>query len=443
MNFDGLVGPTFNLGGVAVGNLASTLSAGMASHPRQAALQGLQKMRTLHDLGVTQGVFPPHVRPDFKLAARLGFKGSEAHVLDVMARTAPRLLAACYSSSHMWTANAATVCPSIDSKDTRVHFTPANLQNQLHRSNEPEMTSRILKAIFKSENHFVIHDALPSAATLGDEGAANHTRFSAQYGTAGIHLFVYGQTFSNAFWPKPIQFPARQTREACEAIARLHLIPPSQAVYAQQNPSVIDGGVFHNDVIAVGDQDVFFYHESAYINTELVIDELNKRLSALSGQPLRTIKVRTSELTVDTCVKTYLFNSQLVTLQDGQRALIAPKECEDHPDVHSYLNNSVEDSDIPFDAVIYQDVRQSMHGGGGPACLRLRVELTDQEQAQILPSVIFSEELHEQLKAWVQTHYREELLPKDLADPLLLTEAKQALDELTSILGLGSIYSFQ
>ncbi|MCT5605689.1 N-succinylarginine dihydrolase, partial [Pseudomonas aeruginosa] len=44
---------------------------------------------------------------------------------------------------------------------------------------------------------------------------------------------------------------------------------------------------------------------------------------------------------------------------------------------------------------------------------------------------------------WLDRHYRHRLTQDDLADPLLLREGREALDSLTSILGLGSIYPFQ
>ena len=48
-----------------------------------------------------------------------------------------------------------------------------------------------------------------------------------------------------------------------------------------------------------------------------------------------------------------------------------------------------------------------------------------------------------QLEAWVEKHYRDTLSPADLADPNLTEESFTALDELTQILALGSIYEFQ
>ena len=119
-NFDGLVGPTHNYAGLAYGNLASALNAEKPSNPREAALQGLRKMKALHDLGVPQGVLPPHERPHLPTLRALGFGGKDAEVLGAAHREAPGLLAAASSASAMWVANAATVSPSADAADGRV-----------------------------------------------------------------------------------------------------------------------------------------------------------------------------------------------------------------------------------------------------------------------------------------------------------------------------------
>jgi succinylarginine dihydrolase len=57
--------------------------------------------------------------------------------------------------------------------------------------------------------------------------------------------------------------------------------------------------------------------------------------------------------------------------------------------------------------------------------------------------VILDERLYDELKAWIEKHYRERLSPNDLADPALLQESRAALDELATILGLGTLYDFQ
>src|SRR4029077_17550967 len=126
--------------------------------------------------GLKQAVLPPHERPHIPTLQRLGFAGSDAEILRAVAKQDPILLAAVSSASSMWAANAATVSPSADTADRKVHFTPANLISQFHRSIEPPATSRILNAIFPDPSAFVHHEPLPAAPYLADEGAANHTR---------------------------------------------------------------------------------------------------------------------------------------------------------------------------------------------------------------------------------------------------------------------------
>ncbi|PHQ91691.1 MAG: succinylarginine dihydrolase, partial [Pseudoalteromonas sp.] len=57
VNFDGLVGPTHNYAGLSYGNVASLNNAASFSNPQEAVLQGLAKMKAMHDKGLTQGVF--------------------------------------------------------------------------------------------------------------------------------------------------------------------------------------------------------------------------------------------------------------------------------------------------------------------------------------------------------------------------------------------------
>jgi succinylarginine dihydrolase len=442
LNFDGLVGPSHHFGGLSFGNVASSQHEGELSNPRQAALQGLAKMRALYELGVPQALFPPHMRPELSLARRLGFRGDDQAVLHDLAREMPLLLAACYSASSMWTANAATLSPSADSADGKVHLTAANLQNRIHRSIEPPTTARILRAVFADDELFVHHEPLPSTAALGDEGAANHTRLAPEHGARGVQLFVFGESAANPWNPRPKVFPARQTLESCQALQRLHRVPAEQALIAQQNPDIIDQGVFHNDVISVGNLDVFLFHETAFLESERVIGELQEKYARITGGTLKLIRVTTAAVPVGVAVSTYLFNSQLVKLPDGKTLLVAPKECEENDQVRAYITSLVE-GDAPIDEVRYFDLRQSMNGGGGPACLRLRVVLTEREEKAVAPGVIFSPALDRKLVAWIERHYRDRLKPSDLGDPAFLGETRAALDELTRILELGSIYPFQ
>jgi succinylarginine dihydrolase len=101
------------------------------------------------------------------------------------------------------------------------------------------------------------------------------------------------------------------------------------------------------------------------------------------------------------------------------------------------------EGDNPIQSVHHINVRQSMKNGGGPACLRLRVVLSEDELAALRQGVLLGDGLYDELCAWIEKHYRHKLHPHDLADPNLLHEGRTALDELTQILGLGSVYSFQ
>ncbi|NIR27803.1 MAG: N-succinylarginine dihydrolase [Gammaproteobacteria bacterium] len=443
VNFDGLVGPTHNYAGLAFGNVASLSHRTLVSNPREAALQGLAKMRFLSDLGLPQGILPPHERPAVAALRGLGFEGTDEAVLASAQRRAPELLAACASASSMWTANAATVAPSADSADARVHFTPANLVSKLHRSIEPPTTARILEAVFPDPARFTHHPALRASADLGDEGAANHTRLCPEYGRAGLHLFVYGESSLEPDAPRPTRFPARQTRAASETVARLHQLSPEHVMFVQQSPQAIDAGVFHNDVISVGNRDVFLYHEQAFVEGEKAIEALAERYRRLCGQELQCLRVSASDLRLDEAVTSYLFNSQLVCVDGGRMALIAPVECRDHPRVRALIDDVLSDSGNPLDAVHYLDVRQSMHNGGGPACLRLRAVLTEEELARVSAAALLTEEGYGQLVAWVERHYRDRLTQAELGDPALLRESRTALDELTTLLGLGAVYPFQ
>lgn len=441
-NFDGLVGPTHNYSGLSFGNIASKNNQGAVANPKVAALQGLAKMKALHDRGFKQGVLAPHERPDMEILRSLGFTGSDADIIRAAAKQAPLLLSGASSASTMWAANAATVSPGADTQDGRVHFTAANLNNKFHRSIEHPATSRILRAMFANDGHFAHHAALPSCPQMGDEGAANHTRFCGSYGEAGVEFFVFGASGFDLQAPAPKHFPARQTLEASRAVARLHGLSEAGTVFAQQNPEVIDAGVFHNDVIAVGNGNVLFCHEQAFLNPTKVYKELREKFAATSIKPFVIVEVSTADVSVADAVSSYLFNSQLLTRADGMMALVVPEECRTNARVWAYLQKLLT-LKTPIQELLIFDLRESMRNGGGPACLRLRVELNAHEAAAVNPAVLMSDGLYAQLNGWVERHYRDRLAEADLADPQLLIECRTALDELSVILKLGSVYPFQ
>ncbi|HHF7365361.1 TPA: N-succinylarginine dihydrolase [Legionella bozemanae] len=442
LNMDGLVGPTHNYAGLAPGNIASSYNALAASNPQAAALQGLDKMRLLHKMGLKQGLLPPHQRPNLKLLHQLGFCGTPKEQINKAFKTAPELLGACYSASSMWSANAATVSPSTDTHDHKVHFTAANLVSNLHRHHEADFSKKILEFIFANPAYFHHHPILPRSIITGDEGAANHSRLCQKHSQPGIHLFVYGKKAFGRGQTHlgPIKYPARQTREASEAIVRQHQLSENQVVFACQNPLAIDQGVFHNDVISVANESVFLVHEQAFYQQNSVLKELNEKASF----SLNIIQISQKELSIVDAVETYLFNSQIISLtSQNSMMLIAPFECQNNPRVQMCIERILSDASNPINSVYFLDLKQSMRNGGGPACLRLRVPLNDEELQAMHQDVLIDDELLSILEKWVLKHYRTELVATDLADPQLIEESFSALDELTQILKLGSIYPFQ
>ena len=442
VNFDGLVGPTHNYSGLAHGNVASMSHGGLVSNPKEGALQGLLKMKSLMEAGYAQGVLPPQQRPDVGALRDLGFSGSNSEVLSRAAKEAPQLLRAVCSASSMWTANAGTVTPSADASDNRVHFTPANLQSSFHRYLEPQTTGRVLQAIFHDERHFAHHPVLPATPAFSDEGAANHTRLCGEYGEPGVHLFVYGrQAFGDvrSGEREPTRYPARQTLEASQAVARQHGLTDAQTVFAQQHPDAIDAGVFHNDVIAVGNGPVLLYHEMAFLDEERTLDELRAKMAT----PLIPVRVPLDAVSMEDAVASYLFNSQLLSNPDGTMTLVVPSECQEREAVWRTIQDLILAGNNPIGEVVVKDVKQSMRNGGGPACLRLRVALSDAERAALTGRVLLNDALYEDLAGWVNRHYRDRLAVDDLADPQLAEESLTALDELTQLLKIGPVYPFQ
>ncbi|MBJ6761336.1 N-succinylarginine dihydrolase [Myxococcaceae bacterium JPH2] len=435
-NFDGLVGPTHNFAGLSPGNLASQSHGGEPSHPREAALQGLEKMRFVAGLGVGQAVLPPQPRPSLRTLRSLGFTGSDEEVITRAARESEHLLRLTSSASAMWTANAATIAPSSDTADGRLHVTPANLSQMFHRAIEADTTHAVLRSIFSDARHFAVHPPLPPGSHFADEGAANHTRLSTP-GHSAVHLLAWGRgAWHDVAGPK--RFPARQTLEASQALARLHQLDMRQVLFPQQHPDGIDAGAFHTDVLAVGNGAFLMLHELAFVDHPGLLQMLREKL----GSDFRAIVATNAELPVQDAVRAYPFNSQVLTLPDGSMAIVAPVESRETPAARRFLERVVAE-DSPVTAVHYLDVRQSMNNGGGPACLRQRISLTDAERGAITADVFYTPALHDSLAAWVRRNYREVLRPRDLQDPQLARETMTALDELTRILKLGSVYDFQ
>lgn len=439
MNFDGLVGPSHNYAGLSHGNIASSAHKGTAANPKAAALQGLSKMRHLLNLGIPQALLPPQERPFISGLRALGFTGTDAQVLETAFAQSPALVANYSSASCMWTANAATVTPSADSRDGRVHFTPANLTAMPHRALEDAQTQRTLSMIFQDTDHFAVHAPLAHTPLLGDEGAANHNRLCAEHGAEGVELFVYGR---DALGPKTdLKFPGRQTLQASQAAARLHGLTDANNVFFPQSAAAINAGAFHNDVVCVSNETVLFFHEMAF-DDPAALERMIKVKAASLGFAPQFIMARADAVPLSDVISSYLFNSQLVTLPEGGMALILSTQVEETASTKAFVDETLA-GDNPIVQAHYLDLRQSMANGGGPACLRLRVALTPAQRTAVHSGVVMTPAKIDALETWVKTHYRDRLTISDLGDAEFLAETRTALDALTQLLDLPCLYDFQ
>jgi len=420
INLDGLIGPSHNYAGLSFGNIASAANAGAVSRPRAAALQGLDKMRRTIALGLPQGVLLPHDRPDVAWLRRLGFDGNDREVCAAAWREEPAIFRNACSASAMWAANAATVSPAPDTRDGRCHLTVANLSTMLHRSIEPSQTARQLALAFADARHFALHQALP--AGLGDEGAANFMRLCPSHDEPGIELFVYGETGSTAF-------PARQHRAASAAVARHHGLDPQRIMFVRQSDAAIAAGAFHNDVVAVANERVLFAHEQAFDGPEAVYAFIKAHLPEAE-----IIIVPASEISLQDAVRSYLFNSQLVTLPGGEMALIVPGECREIAAVWTWLEKLIAGNG-PIRRIEVVEVRESMRNGGGPACLRLRVAVSAQAMAAIDPRFLLDEARCDRLQSVIERFWPDQIAPDDLGTPALWEQCRAARGALLEALG--------
>ena len=411
INFDGIIGPSHNYSGLSLGNLASSSNKGNVSHPKAAALQGLEKMRHNLRLGLAQGLLLPHKRPDRDWLAELA--------TDVEHASTP-LRAAAFSASAMWAANAATVSPAPDTSDGRCHLTVANLRTMPHRSHEWPATLAQLGIAFADQSQFAVHPPIPP--TFGDEGAANHMRLGSSHDARGVEVFVYG-TRGGAF-------PARQHVEASRAIARRHRLDPDRTLFVAQSEEAIAAGAFHNDVVAVANENVLLAHELAFEDRAAFHASLRQLLP-----DVHILEVPASAVSLEEAIRSYLFNAQLVTLPDGGMGLILPEEARETPSVWTWLQQMIAGNG-PIRKLFVVDVRQSMANGGGPACLRLRVVAVP---AHVDPRFMIDETKIDALAAVIERHWPEQIAPEDLQRPELWQQIERARTVLLDTLDLSEL----
>ncbi len=420
INVDGIVGPTHHFGGLGVGNVASIEHQHAISHPRQAALEGLRKAELIASLGIPQFIFVPPVRPRLSLLSDLGFHGTLQEQLNAARAESPRALSAAFSGAFMWMANAATVTPTADSWDGRLHCTPANLISSWHRGSEAAERAPQLHSLLHGLGIGVaLHPALPYITPLRDEGAANHMRLCDRTGHVGFNVFVYGaDDAAPSGSTQTYQFFPRQSRAASMAIARRHHLASERTFFLHQHPRAIDAGVFHNDVIATSCDRILLHHEFAFLDAASELDRLENQFHQCTGESLLRIVASEDELPLVDAVRSYFFNSQLVRCGDSRAPLhsvpthyelVCPHHCAEVPSAQRLIERLIADPSIPIQRAHFLPLNESMSGGGGPACLRLRM-MIHADQVELLNSKWrLTHALSEQLSRVIEQWYPEQL----------------------------------
>jgi succinylarginine dihydrolase len=282
------------------------------------------------------------------------------------------------------------------------------------------MTLAQLRLAFADARHFAVHPPVPP--TFGDEGAANHMRLAAAHDAPGVEVFVYGTRGGD--------FPARQHVEAFRAIARFHRLDPERTLFVSQSEAAIAAGAFHNDVVAVANENVLFAHEQAFEDRPIFYAELRRRLPEVE-----IIEVPASAVSLADAISSYLFNGQLVTLPKGGMALIVPEEARETPSVWNWLQQLLAGNG-PIRQVLPVDVRQSMANGGGPACLRLRVVA---DPATVDSRFLADEAKLDRIAAVIADRWPERIAPDDLTDPALWARMEGARTALLDTLDLAAL----
>ncbi|MBM3964610.1 MAG: N-succinylarginine dihydrolase [Planctomycetes bacterium] len=422
VQIDGIIGPTHHFGGLGIGNVASLANQAKHSHPKAAALEGAAKMDQVASLGVPQFFLPPLVRPNWDFLIRCGWidskqrfdRSEQADALKRCADESPALLSAAYSSSYMWAANAGTFCPESDAMDGVSRLVLANLSSSLHRGMEAVERYLQFTDLFRGVETVQVCLPLPAVDPLRDEGAANHMRFAAPPSSKsplGLHVFVHAATSVGN------TFRSRQSSLASRTISKFMRLPLEQLIFAEQSPEAVDAGVFHNDVIATSNRNLFLYHEKSFLNADSLVQEICIKYESLFGTPLHLLRIDDAAIPLQEAVRTYLFNSQILSLPHGGMHMVCPVQCEQSTAARELIGNWIDDARNPILGVSYAHLSESMANGGGPACLRLRMDWPAGWLSPSAPpfhaSYRWDERASQKIKEWIHRFYPDRLATDD------------------------------
>jgi succinylarginine dihydrolase len=231
--------------------------------------------------------------------------------------------------------------------------------------------------------------------------------------------------------------------ETCQAIARRHGLDPARVIFTTLSEAAQKAGALYCDLVAVAHENVLLFHAEAFHNAAALKAELHDKAKGLFEPVL--IEITPAEVSLQDAVKTCFFNAQMLRFPHASRlSFIAPREVRETNRTADLAVDLRRRSGGLIDAPMFAEVHQSMRAGGGPGSMALSFSMTASEAASVHQGFFLTPKLSDALEDWINTHYRAEVSPADLSDPLLIDEGRTALDELTRILPLGTdFYPFQ
>jgi len=98
---------------------------------------------------------------------------------------------------------------------------------------------------------------------------------------------------------------------------------------------------------------VLLYHEQAFEEPEKAIDDIKAACQRCKIDPV-FLKVAKEQVSLADAVKSYLFNSQLVSLDGGEMCLILPIDVSENPSAKRWVDECLE-ADNPITSAQYFD----------------------------------------------------------------------------------------
>ena len=239
VNFDGIPGPTHNYAGLARGNLAAEKQRAATSRIRaKPRCRGSRKCARSPQRGYAAGrAAAARAARSSARCARSAFPAATPTSSRAPRATRRRCSPRARRPRRCGSANAATVSPSADTADGRVHFTPANLVAHFHRSLEAPTTTRDPARDLRRPDALRRPRSVAGRAAVRRRGRGEPHAIRGAPGAPGVEFFVYGRAAlrrgrAGAARNFPRGRRAKPRRRSRAATASI----PRARVFAQQHP---------------------------------------------------------------------------------------------------------------------------------------------------------------------------------------------------------------